>query len=140
MKNNYILIIVLSLCVVSCKTYTITTESFKEQFYGIDNASREVKVVNIAGMYNKKFSSNTLKTIIVRDKANNKIEMVNRPSLEMRVTTITNKKYIMYFDTVYLENDTLFGSKARLISLKETKIPFNEIVKVEIQDGRKKYN
>jgi hypothetical protein len=56
----------------------------------------------------------------------------------MRVT-VDNKRYYMYFDSVYLEKMTLYGNKARLIGLKYTEIPFDKIIKnKEIQDGRKK--
>ena len=94
------------LIMVSCKTYTITPDSLKNQFLGVNSESLELKDVRIAGMYNKKFYSNNLVTIFVKDKENKKIEMVNRPSIEIRVTTIDKIKHIMYFDTVYMENDT----------------------------------
>ena len=140
MIKRIILLIVLCFTVLSCKTYTIPPENFKEQFVGIENVSLELKNVRIAGVYNKKFQSNKLKTIVVRDKENKNFEIVNSPSIEIRVTTIENKRFIMYFDTVYLENDTLYGSKSRLINLKETKIPFIKIMKIEIQDGGKIIN
>jgi hypothetical protein len=41
-------------------------------------------------------------------------------------------------DTVTLENDTLKGEKSRLLGIKD-KVPFNEIAKIEVQDGGKKY-
>lgn len=134
-----IFLIVLFFTVLSCKTYTILPDNFEEQFVGVENSSLELKNVRIVGVYNKKFRSNNLKTIVVMNKENNKVEIVNSPSLEIRVTTTENKRFIMYFDTVYLENDTLYGSKARLITLKETKIPFIKIMKIEIQDGGKNY-
>lgn len=139
MIKRIILLIVLFLTVLSCKTYTIPPDNFKEQFVGVENSSLELINVRIVGVYNKKFRSNNLKTIVVMNKENNKVEIVNSPSLEIRVTTTKNKRFIMYFDTVYLENDTLYGSKSRLVTLKETKIPFIKIMKIEIQDGRKNY-
>lgn len=45
----------------------------------------------------------------------------------------------MYFDTVYLKNDTLFALKSRLIQSLQQKIPFADIAKIEVQDSGKDY-
>jgi len=140
MRLKYSLLFFTLFLVFSCKTYTISPESFKEQLTGIDSKSLVQKPVSIVSPYFvKKFYSNNIKSIIVIDKQYREIELKNQPSIEMRVTTIDGKRHIMYFDSVYLENDTLYGSKARLISLNYTKIPFNKIVKIEVQDGGKNY-
>ena len=141
MKSRFILLLISCFLVFSCSTYTIPVESFKEQLVGVDSNSLTKKSVGIVSpLFVKKYYTNNLKSIIVWDKKYKQIKLQNQPSIEMRVTTINNKRYYMYFDSVYLENDTLYGNKARLIGLKYTEIPFNKIIKIEIQDGRKKYS
>jgi len=125
----------------SCKTYTISTESFKEQFKDVNSKTLVKKKVSIiSSNFIENFYCNNLKTIIVEDKNGKKAELVNRPSIEMRVTTDDNKRRIMYFDTSYIENDTLYGSRSRLLSLiNYAKIPLKRIIKIEVQDGGKRY-
>ena len=141
MKSNYILILIVSFTMFSCKTYTISKESFKEQFKDVNSKTLvEKKVSIISSNFVENFYCNDIKTIIVEDKSGKKIEMVNRPSIEMRVTTDDNKRRIMYFDTSYIENDTLYGSRSRLLSLiNYAKIPLKRIIKIEVQDGGKRY-
>jgi len=141
MKSNYILILIVSFTMFSCKTYTISKESFKEQFKDVNSKTLvEKKVSIISSSFVENFYCNDIKTIIVEDKSGKKIEMVNRPSIEMRVTTDDNKRRIMYFDTSYIENDTLYGSQSRLLSLiNYAKIPLKRIIKIEVQDGGKRY-
>ncbi len=141
MKTNYVLIFIVSFIMFSCKTYTISTESFKEQFKGVNSKTLvEKKVSIISSNLIDRFYCNDLATIIVKDKKGNTVEMVNRPSIEMRVTTVDHKRRIMYFDTSYIENDTLYGSQSRLFSLIHyAKIPFKKIIKIEVQDGGKRY-
>lgn len=141
MKSNSILILIVSFTMFSCKTYTISTESFKEQFKDVNSKTLvEKKVSIISSNFIENFYCNDLKTIIVEDKNGKKAELVNRPSIEMRVTTDDNKRRIMYFDTSYIENDTLYGSRSRLLSLVNyVKIPLKRIIKIEVQDGGKRY-
>jgi hypothetical protein len=141
MNSRYILLLISCFLVLSCSTYTILVENFKEQLVGVDSKSLTKKSVSIVSpLFVKKYYTNNLKSITVWDKKYKQIKLQNQPSIEMRVTTIDNKRYYMYFDSVYLENDTLYGNKARLIGLKYTEIPFDKIIKIEIQDGRKKYS
>ena len=56
----------------------------------------------------------------------------------MKITLKNRKKKYFYLDTVFLENDTIKGSKSRILAL-ENAVPFSEIVKIEVQDGGKKY-
>jgi hypothetical protein len=141
MNSRYILLLISCFLVLSCSTYTIPVENFKEQLVGVDSKSLTKKSVSIVSpLFVKKYYTNNLKSITVWDKKYKQIKLQNQPSIEMRVTTIDNKRYYMYFDSVYLENDILYGNKARLIGLKYTEIPFDKIIKIEIQDGRKKYS
>lgn len=125
---------------ISCKTYTVTPENFKKQI--VDNNAnnlKDVKVNNpLTPFSNIEYKANSLKYLNVFDKNGSLSFLQNSPSVEMRVTLKNGKRKIFYLDTVTLENDTLKGEKSRILGLKD-KVPFNDIVKIEVQDGGKKY-
>jgi hypothetical protein len=124
----------------SCTTYTVAPESFREQFVTAGAAMQDVKVNNpLLGNCGIVYKGNSIKTLMVLDKKGNIKYIDNSPSIEMRVTQKNGKKRIMYFDTVELQNDTLYGEGSRLLSGFVRKIPFDSIFKIEIQDGGKNY-
>ncbi|SRX52592.1 hypothetical protein [Aequorivita sp. CIP111184] len=143
MKNlkNRLLAFGVLLLIISCKTYTIPVESFREQM--INETSENMKKVKVNNPFfysDIKYTSNNIKRIIVTDKDGKRTYLDNSPSIEMRVTQVNGKKYTFYFDTVILENDTLKGGRARLVQGFLRKIPLDSIVKIELQDGGKNYN
>lgn len=140
MKSK-IFIIGLLLIIISCKTYTIPSESFKNQFTKTEDIQEKQVEINNPLLYgNLKYSANNIKTLDVIDKDGNKLTIPNSPSLEMRITHKNGKKYLFYFDTIILENDTLKGSHSRFISNLTRKIPFDSIAKIEVQEGGKNFN
>ncbi len=136
-----IVIISLIVLVISCKTYTITPENFKSQLTRNKvNKSKEVTINNPLMFGNIKYLSNDIERLKVIDKKGNELTIPNSPALEMRVTHKNGKKFYFYFDTVFLENDTLKGGKSRFIPSLSNSIPFDSIIKIEIQDGGKNFN
>jgi hypothetical protein len=101
---------------------------------------KEVEINNPLAFHNIKYHSNNINQIIVLDKDGKKMYLKNSPSIEMRVTHVNGKKYHFYFDTVILENDTLKGGRSRFIQGLSREIPLDSIVKIEVQDGGKKFN
>ena len=129
------------LMIFSCKSYTITTESFKEQMNNANSSTmKEVTVNNPLSFGNISYSTNNIDKIIVEDKNGSKIHLDNSGSIEMRVTHKNGKRFQMYFDTVILENDTLKGSRSRFVQSLTRQIPIDSITKIEVQDGGKKFN
>jgi MFS superfamily sulfate permease-like transporter len=129
------------LLLFSCKTYTIPIDSFREQMIKTETRNmKEVEINNPLTFHNIKYHSNNINQIIVIDKDGKKMYLKNSPSIEMRVTHVNGKKYHFYFDTVKLENDTLKGGRSRFVQGLTREIPLNDIVKIEVQDGGKKYN
>lgn len=130
------------LLIISCKTYTIPVDSFKKQM--VRATSENLKEVEINNPLNYsrgiKYRSNTIERLEVVDKNGNMAYLDNSAAIEMRVTLQNGKKRILYFDTVVLENDTLKGGRSRFAQGLTLKIPMNEIVKIEVQDGGKKFN
>lgn len=140
MKNLY-LTGFLGLLVISCKTYVISPQSFKDQFKRIDSLSTGTKTINnpMNGFTAISYEGNQLQAIMVQDKKGNQDMLSVSPSLETRVTLKNGKRYHFYFDTLILKNDTLSGGPSRFISGITRKIPFDSIQKIEIQDGGKKF-
>ncbi len=129
------------LLVFSCRTYTISTSSFREQMIKAKSENMtEVEINNPLFYRNIRCSSNNIDQLIVKDKTGNKICMNNSPSIELRVTYRNGKKFHFYFDTVILENDTLKGGRSRFAQNLTQSIPLDSIVKIEVQDGGKNFN
>ncbi len=124
----------------ACKTYTIPVESFREQMTKSGNEElRDVEINNPTSYSNLKYQANSVKSIVVVDKNGNKVGIENSPKLEMRITRKNGKKYILLFDTVIVENDTLKGARSRIIHNMRREIPLTDIEKIEIQDSGKVY-
>ncbi|MEL1239901.1 hypothetical protein [Flavobacterium flavipallidum] len=134
MKLKYSLLFVSCLLFLSCKTYTVTPESFKSQFGNIDYDLSTSKSISGSIYYN----GFQIKKINVIDKNGETQILHNGPSLEMRVTLNNGKRSHFYFDSMRLKNDTITGYKARLLPWMTVKIPFSEVVKIEIQESGKR--
>jgi hypothetical protein len=133
MKNKLLLLFI-SILLFSCKTYTVTPESFKDQFSHVDydlSTSRSIS----GSIYYNGFQ---IKKINVIDKSGKTQTIDNVPSLEMRVTLNNGKRSHFYFDSMKLKNDTLTGNKARFLPWMTVKVPFSDVVKIEIQESGKK--
>lgn len=128
------------LSIFSRTTYTISPKSFEEQFDGVNLASfKDVKVLTPANRYSAiTYQANQIKKIIVVDENTHRISLDNSPRLETRVTLKNGKRTIFYFDTLALENGFLIGKKSRLLPINGN-VAFNEIVKIEIQNGGKNF-
>jgi hypothetical protein len=130
-------LLVLLVLTFSCKTYTISPENFKKQL--IEGNLDDLKNINVDNPISQfEYKAFNLKYLNVTAKNGSTSLIKNSPSIEMRVTLKNGKRKIFYLDTVTLENDTMFGEKSRILGL-TNKIPFNEIVKIEVQDGGKNY-
>ena len=139
--KKYIGIIAVLALLYSCSTYTVTPESFKKQFATVDSTSLKDVTINNPMTYSTiKYKANKISYVEVVDKNGKKDVLQNSPSLEMRVTLANGKRKIVYFDTAYLQNDTLIGTASRFMPWITRKIPMDSITKIEIQEGGKKYS
>lgn len=136
--KKIILFLFVTMAFYSCQTYTITPQSFKQQFATVDTTVQKKGYLG-APMYQYNYKANELKYIKVVDKSGLTNKLENSESLEMRVTLNNGKRYVMYFDTTILKNDTLYGGRSRILGGLTRKIPFDSIQKIEIQDGGKKH-
>ncbi|MFM7853468.1 MAG: hypothetical protein ACKO96_16495 [Flammeovirgaceae bacterium] len=125
---------------ISCRTYTILPSDFKKQVIESNSDNQKnVAVSNPVMPFSKiEYKANGLNYLSVYDKSGSPSTIQNSPSVEMRVTLKNGKRKIFYLDTITIENDTLKGEKSRILRIKD-KVAFSEIVKIEVQDGGKKY-
>ena len=137
-----ILTIGIFLLVLSCKTYTVSVDSFRNQMtLNGQEKYREVEIQNpVPFSYtNIKYLATNIKEIIVQDKNGIDVVIQNSPKLEMRITRTNGKKYVLLFDTVLVENDTLKGARSRIFQNLTREIPMDSISEIEIQDSGKVY-
>jgi len=140
MKFKIIAIGIFSM-IVSCKTYAITPSSFKTQLTNAKTVNtKEVTINNPLTSGTIVYLSNDVESILVVDKNGQESLLENSPSIEMRVTHVNGKKYHFYFDTILLEDITIRGARSRFANKLTRKISMDSIVKIEIQNGGKKYN
>ena len=142
MINNYliktILITVIVIGLISCKTYYIPVESFKEQFKGVD--STKLRIVKTRGPAGDvvEYLANPIDSIKCFDKDNNLFKLKNSPSIEIRFTQYNKKRTIFYFDRVCLQDTLIVGEMSRFIQFRRS-ISINNIKLIEVQDGHKDF-
>lgn len=127
----------------SCVSYIIPIESFKSQFSDIDITKyKKVKVVGpIGDTYN--YYANPITTIWCKAPNGKTHTLVNSPSIETRITYKSNnkiKKSVFYFDRLEIVDENLLGVQSRFISAIKKSIPLKDIIKIEVQDGRKNFH
>jgi hypothetical protein len=136
LKTGLLFLIFLGL--ISCKTYYIPVESFKEQFNEID--STKLKIVNTRGPAGDiaQYPANPIEYIKCVDKDNNPFELKNSPSIEIRFTEQNNKRTVYYFDRVFLQDTLIIGDMSRFIHYRKG-ISINNVKLIEVQDGHKNF-
>ncbi|MDO5104991.1 hypothetical protein [Capnocytophaga sp.] len=138
MKKNIIFLVFGLILLQSCTTYQIPVQSFKEQFQNIDSASLKTVQVRMPLGNVADFLVNPVDSIICIDKNNRKIMLEKTPSIEIRFTEKDGNKTIFYFDGIYLQNGNVVGNQSRFINAPKS-ISLDEVKRIEIQDGRKKF-
>jgi hypothetical protein len=136
LKTGFLFLIFLGF--ISCKTYYIPIESFKEQFNGID--STKLRIVNTRGPAGDiaQYPANPIEYIKCVDKDNNPFELKNSPSIEIRFTEQNNKRTVYYFDRVFLQDTLIIGDMSRFIHYRKG-ISINNVKLIEVQDGHKNF-
>jgi len=112
-----LLFITLLIIATSCSTYTVTKESLLQQ---LDNSQSISKTKNLASL-GTNYYSNHLSQIKCVDKNGNEKNVYPDKNTSFSITNaITGKSISLYFDTVYIENDSLKGLKSRIIGGKKS--------------------
>lgn len=126
--------------IASCKTYTISLNSFQKQLISATREnSKQVEINNPLFYKNITYSTNNISQLKVLEKKGVTSYLTISPAIEMKVTHRNGQKYHFYFDTVLLENGMLKGGRSRFVQKISRSIPMDSIVKIEVQDGGKKF-
>ena len=134
-----VLLVGLIFLFISCKTYYIPVDSFKQQFAGLDASSmREVTTRGPIGE-KVKYKAYPIDNIQVVDKSGNPVTIQNSPAIEIRFTDTANKKTIFYFDLLKIDGDNITGTQSRFMTNFKKTISFSSIKKIEIQNGKKNF-
>ena len=113
----------------SCATLKITKKSLVIQLEENQDISIQT---HFSPFTITKYPSNNLKRIKCINKKNEEVWLY--PSINTQFVIITkpdNKKHRIYFDTLILKNDTLYGLPSRIINLPKV-FPLIDISKVKI--------
>lgn len=125
----------------SCKTYTLSVDSFKKQLEEAKFAYSQRDTFSQVFVDSKTaFSTLIIDSLAVKDKENNTVYLQNSPGLEMRLSHINGKRFIVYFDTAFINGDTLTAGRSRFFPKMTRSIAMDSIAKIEIQNGGKKFN
>lgn len=132
-------IVCICLALYSCQTYQLTTSSLHQQYAGID--STQLETVEVLGPFNERYSylAHPNKNIQLTDKEGNMSTLPVTPSIEMRVTHSGGKKSYFYLDRIFVTDSVFIGAKSRFAPRVTQSIPLNNINKIEVQDGKKKF-
>lgn len=129
----------LMLMAQGCANYHLTSADLVRQFEGID--STKLRSVTVRGPIGEhvKYLANPIVALECSDRAGNSIQLPVTPSVEMRVTTVSGKRSVFYFDRVFLSDSLLVGVQSRFVGSFRNTIPLKDITKIEVQDGKKNF-
>ena len=122
----------------SCSTYYLTNDSFKDQLQRIDpNKISDaydfrLGLIGVALKGGQNFY-NGIKTLKCKDKAGNDVLVNIKPQTGIRLTDNSGRTLQLYFDSVFLRDSLVYGSKSHFITLPVTPMNINTLTKIEIQ-------
>jgi hypothetical protein len=138
MKKYYFTLTIFVLTLSSCSTYYMTSSSFKEQLQNIDpnkiNDAYDFRLglVGVALKGGQNFY-NGIETLKCKDKNGNDVIFIVKPQTGIRLTDSSGRMIQLYFDSVFLRDSLVYGSKSHFITLPVTPMNVNKLTKIEIQ-------
>ena len=138
MKRLFFILTITALTLTSCKTYYMSSSSLKEQLQNIDpNKIRDAYDfrLGLAGvaLKNGKNFYNGIDKIKVTDQKGSTIERTVTPKTAIRMTNTKGKRVQLYFDSIFLRDSLVYGSKSHFITLPVTPMNIDSLVKIEVQ-------
>ena len=136
MKKHYFILAILTLLFSSCSTHYLTSGSLKEQLQNIDpNKIEDRYDFGLIGAALKGGGNfyNGITSVKCKDKNGNNVIINIRPQTGIRLTDNTGKRIQLYFDSVFLRDSLIYGSRSHFISLPMTPMNINNLTKIEIQ-------
>jgi hypothetical protein len=138
MKRVVLVSVISILCLASCKTYYMTPNSLKEQLQNIDpNKIKDaydfrLGLVGVALKGGKNFY-NGIDKIKVTDKTGKSTQINVTAKTAIRLTNSKGKRLQLYFDSVFLRDSLVYGSRSHFITLPVKPLSLDSLVKIEIQ-------
>ncbi len=123
----------------SCTTYTIPKRTLVEQLVPIDSTQLISRIVKGPVGTRYEYLANPISDIACLDKKGQTQRLMNSPSIEMRITEVSGKRTIVYFDRTLIYHNRLIGVRSRFAPFTEVQIDLDEIERIEIQDGKKNF-
>ncbi|HLG34271.1 MAG TPA: hypothetical protein VI757_05270 [Bacteroidia bacterium] len=122
----------------SCTTYYMTSSSLKEQLKAIDpdkiHDAYDFRL-GLAGVALKggKFFYNGISTLKCTDKDGNVVIKEVNTQTGIRLTDNTGRRLTLYFDSIFLRDSLIYGSKSHFITLPVQPMFIDSLTKIEIQ-------
>src|SRR5882762_2641817 len=116
-------------CTVSCTTYYIPVEMFKQLYAKTDSSKSTYLHYN--GRKYFVHSAAAIQTIHCIDKKGNAVELQNGLAIEIRFTDTQNHKTIFYFDTMLMNDSTIIGSQSRFDPSLMKLIQLNDVARIQ---------
>jgi hypothetical protein len=138
MKKYIILMNLMMLLLTSCSTYYMTSSSLKEQLQKIDPNKIEdsydfrLGLVGVALKGGENFY-NGIESVKCTDKNGNEKNLKITTNTGIRLTDSTGRKQTLYFDSLFLRDSLIYGSKSHFITLPVDPMNIDNLEKIEIQ-------
>lgn len=138
MKKLFFILIITSLTLTSCTTYYMSSTSLKEQLHNInpnkinDAYDFRLGLLGVALKGGKNFY-NGIDKIQVTDKNGNTVERLVTTNTSIRLTDTKGKRVQLYFDSIFLRDSLVYGSKSHFITLPVIPMNIDSLVKIEVQ-------
>jgi uncharacterized protein YxeA len=125
---KYILLLLL-LIITGCASYTISKQSLVEQLQENESTNKTRNVASVGTAY----TSNNLSKIKCFDKNGKEVLINADKNTTFAITNAnTGKTVTLYFDTVYLSNDSIIGLKSRIVGGKSS-TALNDISSIQVK-------
>ena len=138
MKGNYVILGLIILSISSCNTYYMSANSLKQQLQNIDpnkiNDAYDFRLglLGVALKGGKNFY-NGIEKIKVTDKSGKEFEKIVTSRTGIRLTDAKGKRVQLYFDSIFLRDSLVYGSKSHFITLSVQPMNIESLTKIEIQ-------
>jgi hypothetical protein len=121
----------------SCTTYYMSTDSLKSQLQGINpekiHEAYDYRLgMGLVFLQTRKNFYNGIESIDVTDKQGRSEKLPVNNHTSVRLTTLDGRRVIVYFDSMFLLDTLICGSKSHFITLPIHR-NIDSIAKVEVQ-------
>ena len=123
----------LSLTLIGCSTYHLSTQSLLDQFASTKPEIKRNIIFAFPIIFPGEVTGNDLKQITCLDKNGKETVLQVTNHTGVRITKQDGSRKTFYFDTLLIKDSTINGKKSHFIALDITPINLNDIKKIELQ-------